>query len=119
MKRILVSAVAAAIVVPAFASQLMPSSRDRAEQPGAETTARLAPGRMCGERAMLAAELERQFGELQVATGLVDRSAIMEIFVSHSGTWTILATGTDGASCVVAAGDGFDTGKPVQQAADS
>ncbi len=36
----------------------------------------------------------------------------MEIFVSPAGTWTILATGTDGLSCVLAVGEGFDAAPP-------
>ena len=32
---------------------------------------------------------------------------MVEIFVSDNGTWTILATGTDGKSCVLSAGEGW------------
>jgi hypothetical protein len=32
----------------------------------------------------------------------------MEVFVSSAGTWTILATRTDGTSCVVSAGEGWE-----------
>ena len=48
-----------------------------------------------------------------LATGLVDENAMMEIFVSPSGTWTILATGTDGVSCVLAVGEGFEANTQI------
>jgi hypothetical protein len=34
---------------------------------------------------------------------------IMEIFVADSGTWTIFATDVAGMSCVVAAGDNWQS----------
>ena len=64
---------------------------------------------MCGERDAVIAELEQVFAETPMAVGQVDGNAIMEILVSESGTWTILATGTDGMSCIVSAGEGFES----------
>ena len=64
---------------------------------------------MCGERAAVLSELEQQFDEAPVAVGQVDASAVVEILVSESGSWTILATGTDGMSCIVSAGEGFES----------
>lgn len=67
---------------------------------------------LCGDRNQMVRDLDREFHELPLATGLVDKDAVMEIFVSPGGTWTILATGTDGLSCVMAVGEGFDTSAP-------
>ena len=67
---------------------------------------------LCGERNQMVRDLDREFREQPLASGLVDKDAVMEIFVSPSGTWTILATGTDGLSCVMAVGEGFDTAAP-------
>jgi hypothetical protein len=64
---------------------------------------------MCGERNQVLAELDQQFREKPMAVGQVDGSAVVEILVSESGTWTILATGTDGKSCIVSAGEGFES----------
>lgn len=63
---------------------------------------------LCGEREQMVRDLDREFREQPLASGLVDKDAVMEIFVSAGGTWTILATGTDGLSCVMAVGEGFD-----------
>ena len=64
---------------------------------------------MCGEREAVLAELAQQFKEEPMAVGQVDGNAVVEILVSHSGSWTILATGTDGLSCIVSAGEGFES----------
>jgi hypothetical protein len=52
--------------------------------------------------------LSDKFKENPAALGQIDGSAVVEIFVSDNGTWTILATGTDGKSCVLSAGEGFE-----------
>ena len=64
---------------------------------------------MCGERNAVVAELAQQFSETPMAVGQVDGNSVVEILVSQDGTWTILATGTDGKSCVVSAGEGFES----------
>lgn len=64
---------------------------------------------MCGQRDQVLQELAQQFREKPMAVGQVDGNAVVEILVSESGTWTILATGTDGQSCIVSAGEGFES----------
>lgn len=64
---------------------------------------------MCGERARIVGQLEQHFQEAVTAVGMVDDNAVVEVFVSESGTWTIIATGTDGMSCVLSAGEGWES----------
>jgi hypothetical protein len=64
---------------------------------------------LCGKRQEIVDKLSQQFKEKSMAVGLVDQNAVVEIFVSNDGTWTILATGTDGNSCVVSAGEGWQS----------
>lgn len=64
---------------------------------------------MCGERHEVVAELSQQYNETPMAVGQVDGNAVVEILVSETGSWTILATGTDGKSCIVSAGEGFES----------
>jgi hypothetical protein len=64
---------------------------------------------MCGEREQVVSELRSQFKEKPMAVGQVDNNAVVEILVSETGSWTILATGTDGTSCIVSAGEGFQS----------
>ncbi len=71
--------------------------------------ARLAPpGTICAERGKLVLALKEQYLEEPRAFGQVDGTVVIEVFVSVYGTWTILATGTDGMSCLVAEGDGWE-----------
>ncbi len=78
---------------------------------GPATTA--APGTVCGVRNDMVKALHEQFREEPQAMGIVDKEAVIEVFVSHTGTWTILATGTDGNSCLVASGEGWDSQKMI------
>lgn len=63
----------------------------------------------CGKRAAIVAKLGEVFRESPTAVGVVNQDAVIEIFVSSRGTWTILATGTDGQSCVVSSGEDWES----------
>lgn len=67
-----------------------------------------ARARVCAARDVLTRYLAKQFGERQVAVGVAAAGAVIEIFVSESGTWTILATVPGGPTCAVVAGEGWD-----------
>ena len=58
----------------------------------------------CGARATVVAGLERHYRETQTALGLTSHGRLIEVFVSPSGSWTIIQTSPQGMSCVVAAG---------------
>ena len=68
----------------------------------------------CAPRAEIVAKLDHDFKEKQQAVGLVNDQAVLEVFVSGSGTWTIIATGTDGSSCVLSAGKDWEASNFVQ-----
>lgn len=63
---------------------------------------------VCFRHEELQANLARDYQERQSAYGRVGDDAIMEIYASDTGTWTLVMTDTAGNSCVVAAGDGFE-----------
>lgn len=67
----------------------------------------------CAPRNELVGQLGKEFRENQKAVGSLGDKAIMEVFVSQSGTWTILATDTAGTSCIIAAGKAWDEAAPV------
>ena len=67
------------------------------------------PANVCGTRDVLVEKLSNEFKENQAAVGMLHDTAILEVFVSEQGSWTILATGTDGRSCVLAAGRDWET----------
>ena len=69
----------------------------------------------CAPRSEIIAKLSQDFKENQQAVGVVNDKAVLEIFVSSKGSWTIVATSVDGTSCLLAAGkdwqgDGFVKG---------
>lgn len=56
------------------------------------------------------AKLKNTYGEEKIGLGLGQRGAsIVELFVSESGTWTVLVTRTNGMSCVAASGDNWSS----------
>jgi hypothetical protein len=64
----------------------------------------------CGHRAEIVASLGGKFGETRHGGGLAGPSAIFELFASEkTGTWTILRTGANGMSCVMAVGNGWQS----------
>ena len=63
----------------------------------------------CGQRDDIVSKLGQIFQESPMAMGVVNQNAVIEIFVSSEGTWTILATGTDGQSCVVSSGENWES----------
>lgn len=71
--------------------------------------ANMLPMQLCGDREQVVSELSQVFDESALAVGQVDGNAVVEIFASSTGSWTILATGTDGMSCIVSAGEGFES----------
>ena len=73
---------------------------------------RPAHAAQCGERAVMVIALHDQFGETPRAMGMHDNGALIELFASDAGTWTLIASGPDGMACVVATGVNFRIEKP-------
>ncbi len=92
MKSILIAAAAALTLgcctAPAFANPPPPMAR--------------GPG--CGPRAGIAAALARNHAETPVSRGVSARGALVEVFASTRGTWTLVVTVPGGPSCLIAAG---------------
>lgn len=62
----------------------------------------------CGPRAEIARHLERKFGERLLFAGPTDSGNAMEIYVSASGSWTIVVVVPNGTACLVASGEAFE-----------
>ena len=72
----------------------------------------------CGERSDIIQQLETRFQETQQAIGLASNGAVLEIFASPVGTWTVLMTYPNGKTCLMAVGDAWrptadELGEPV------
>lgn len=66
----------------------------------------------CQEREELIEKLERKYHERRVAFGVTRLGALLEVFASASGTWTIIITRGGGLTCVADTGHGFRMIKP-------
>lgn len=73
------------------------------------TSAAGAQYQYCVEHGVLVAHLSENFQEKQFAFGLIGQTAIMEVFVGESGTWTIIVTDVAGTSCIIAAGNNWES----------
>ena len=68
---------------------------------------------VCGDRDLIVAKLNSDLGEVRVDGAAASSSTFYEFYASQSTrTWTILLTGVNGVSCVVAAGE--DWRRPIK-----
>lgn len=66
----------------------------------------------CAPRDALAAVLAEDFQERMDWVGVSSVGTLFELYVSKSGTWTIIVSTADGMSCIVAAGDYWERPTP-------
>jgi hypothetical protein len=66
-------------------------------------TAQAAP--QCGNHDKIVDVLDYKFKETRRVMGVVNSKAVMEIFMSPQGTWTMVITDTRGISCISTAGE--------------
>ncbi len=74
---------------------------------------------VCGGRHDIVMLLAQAFQEKQVGYGLVSKATVVEIYVSQGGSWTMLVTDVTGRSCILAAGEGWETTPAVTARAGS
>jgi len=64
----------------------------------------------CATRDDLAARLERTYGETRQSMGLASDNTLIEVYASQeTGTWTLTITRPGGPTCIVAAGEAYQT----------
>lgn len=68
----------------------------------------------CANRDEIVKLLAQRYREEPRAIGLARQSAVVEVFTSARGTWTILMTRADGASCIIGAGSNWEENPPVR-----
>ena len=69
---------------------------------------------VCAPRDHALGQLEKRHHEKILGRGLTPNGkAMFELFVSKSGSWTVLVSHTNGRSCFVAAGDSWHPVKPL------
>lgn len=55
---------------------------------------------ICASRAEMVKKLEAEFHEKLDGVGITSSGSLLELFVSPSGTWTVLSTNVIGMSCL-------------------
>lgn len=73
-----------------------------------------APGLACARRDDMVKALASKYDERPRAIGLANARAMIEIFTSRAGTFTILLTRPDGASCIISAGENWEEAPPLR-----
>ena len=67
---------------------------------------------VCGKRDALLNQLSAQYKEAPVAMGLDSNGRVVELATSETGTWTIMMTGAEGITCLVAVGKAWENVQP-------
>ena len=67
----------------------------------------------CGDRETVVGMLAKRYQETPRAMGLASRSGVMEIYVSKTGSWTVLMTNTAGRTCMIAVGENWEDLKRI------
>ncbi|MCV6585769.1 MAG: hypothetical protein OIF47_09565 [Marinibacterium sp.] len=64
----------------------------------------------CAPRQVVVDRLTEKYGETRQSIGLGSQGTVMELFAStETGTWTITITTPGGVTCLVGAGDAYET----------
>ncbi|MBA4350914.1 MAG: hypothetical protein C0427_06665 [Rhodobacter sp.] len=72
-------------------------------------TASPAAALQCASRDTITITLAERYGESRRVIGLAQNGVVMELYAAPSGSWTITITRPDGMTCLVAAGDNFQS----------
>jgi hypothetical protein len=56
----------------------------------------------CAERTDIIQKLDDAYAEKRQASALTSTGSVLEVYVSMSGTWSMLVSKPDGTACVVA-----------------
>lgn len=74
----------------------------------------LADEPVCTSHSEMLAALADRYHETSAAIGIENRGALLELLISKDGaTWSVIMTGPQGKSCLVAAGQSWQEAKPV------
>jgi hypothetical protein len=62
----------------------------------------------CGPRDTVVHRLAERYGETRQSMGLGTNNAVIEVFASTEGSWTITVTNANGTTCLIASGQAFE-----------
>ncbi|MEM7506861.1 MAG: hypothetical protein AAF415_08940 [Pseudomonadota bacterium] len=65
---------------------------------------------ICGKRDAIIGQLKGKYGETARVMGFSQGTGVVEVYANdESGSWTILVTNPSGTSCLMAAGEAFES----------
>lgn len=65
---------------------------------------------LCTERSAVVSQLSSEYSERPVAMGIANNGGVLEILSSRAGqSWTIILTMPNGVTCMVAAGESWES----------
>ncbi len=70
---------------------------------------------VCGDRAEIIKVLGSKYKEMPAAFGIAGQRNLAELFVSKSGSWTMLMTQPQGVTCILATGQSWEQVPPGQE----
>lgn len=98
MKRMNIPKIAIGLTTAAFAGLAVAGSAGAAEN------------MICGKRESIIDQLEVKYGETARVMGFSRGAGVVEVYANdQSGSWTILITNPSGMSCLMAAGEAFES----------
>jgi hypothetical protein len=72
---------------------------------GAGSARAETPRELCSSHDAVMQTLNRKFAEKTVSMGLANNGTVVEVLSSPDGSWTIVMTAPNGVTCLLAAGD--------------
>ena len=72
---------------------------------------------VCGNRDDIVARLESGYQEFNSAMGMSTNGGLVELYTSENGTWTLMLTQPNGVSCLIAAGQNWESFNSPKSAA--
>ncbi len=69
----------------------------------------------CASHASVVKMLEGKYKENLAGFGLAGQAALVEVYVSANGSFTVLATNAKGHSCILATGQSWEKMEPPQK----
>lgn len=64
---------------------------------------------VCGAHTLVSDNLQQAYAEAPVSMGVTAGGAVVEVFASQKGTWTLVITQPNGVSCLIAAGQDWES----------
>ena len=64
---------------------------------------------VCGSHGTVSDNLRNGYSEAPVSMGVTTSGAVIEVFASEDGTWTLVITQPNGLSCLIAAGQDWES----------